>query len=50
MAVAGVLTGRTGKEMTVHLIGGDLEICWADDERIYMTGPAKEVFQGSIRV
>lgn len=50
VAVAGVLTGRTGKEMTVHLTGGDLEICWADDERIYMTGPAKEVFQGSIRV
>jgi diaminopimelate epimerase len=50
VGVAGVLTGRTGKKITVHLIGGDLEIQWADDDRVYMTGPAQEVFQGSIRV
>ena len=50
VGVAGVLTGKTGKKITVHLIGGDLEIQWADDDRVYMTGPAQEVFQGSIRV
>ena len=50
VCVAGVLTGKTGKWITVHLIGGDLEIHWADDDGVYMTGPAQEVFQGSIRV
>ncbi len=50
VTVAGALTGRTGRKATVHLIGGDLEIHWADDDRVYMTGPAREVFQGSIRV
>lgn len=49
-AVAGALTGRTGRKATVHLMGGDLEIHWTDDDRVYMTGPAQEVFQGSIRV
>ena len=50
VCVAGALTGKSEKRITVHLIGGDLEIDWADDDRVYMTGPAQEVFQGSIRV
>lgn len=50
VAVAGVLTGRTDRRVTVHLMGGDLEIRWADDHRVYMTGPAREVFRGSVRV
>ena len=49
-AVAGALTGKTERKVTVHLMGGDLEIHWAGDDRVYMTGPAQEVFQGSIRV
>ncbi|NQT20149.1 MAG: diaminopimelate epimerase [Planctomycetes bacterium] len=44
--VAGVLTGRTGKTITVHLPGGDLKLEWADDGNVYMTGPAVEVFTG----
>ncbi len=50
VGVAGVLTGRTGRKITVHLMGGDLEIRWADDDRVHMTGPAREVFQGRIRL
>jgi diaminopimelate epimerase len=44
--VASVLNGKTDRLVTVHLLGGDLEIEWADDNRVYMTGPAVEVFRG----
>jgi diaminopimelate epimerase len=47
VAVAGVLTGRTDRKMTIHLLGGDLELEWAEsDNCVYMTGPAVEVFTG----
>jgi diaminopimelate epimerase len=47
VGVAGVLTGRTGREVTVHLPGGDLRIEWSGaDGRVFMTGPAVEVFSG----
>lgn len=46
VCVAGVLTGRTERKVLVHLLGGDLEIHWADDGCVYMTGPAVEVFSG----
>jgi diaminopimelate epimerase len=44
--VASVLNGKTDRRVTVHLLGGDLEVEWADDEQVYMTGPAAEVFRG----
>jgi diaminopimelate epimerase len=44
--VASVLNGKTDRAVTVHLRGGDLEIEWAADEHVYMTGPAVEVFRG----
>ena len=47
VCVAGVLTGNTDREIVNHLRGGDLQLQWAeDDEHVYMTGPAAEVFQG----
>lgn len=47
IAVAGVLTGRTHRKVTIHLLGGDLEIFWnPDDSHVYMTGPAATVFDG----
>jgi len=47
VCVAGALTGRTGRKITAHLPGGDLELHWRqDNDRVYMTGPAVEVFQG----
>ncbi len=46
-AVAGALTGRTSRHVTVHLRGGDLDILWnQDDGHVYMTGPAETVFDG----
>ena len=47
VCVAGVLTGRSGREVQIHLSGGDLAIEWNEkDNHVYMTGPAVEVFSG----
>ncbi len=46
--VAGVLTGKCDRTATVELPGGPLLIEWADNERLYMTGPAQKVFAGII--
>ncbi|MFS0555295.1 diaminopimelate epimerase [Brevibacillus sp. 179-C9.3 HS] len=46
-AVAATLRGKTDRNVTVHLAGGDLFIEWREaDNRVYMTGPATEVFSG----
>jgi diaminopimelate epimerase len=45
--VAGVRTGRCERRCTAHLPGGDLDLNWCDeDDCVYMTGPAAEVFEG----
>lgn len=47
VCVAGVLEGRTERKVTIHLLGGDLELEWNEtDNHVYMTGPAAEVFSG----
>ncbi|MDP6636810.1 MAG: diaminopimelate epimerase [Phycisphaerae bacterium] len=47
VCVAGVLSLKTGRKITAHLDGGDLELEWREsDEHVYMTGPADEVFTG----
>ena len=46
VCVAGVLAERTGRKILAHLPGGDLELHWADDNHVHMTGPAVEVFSG----
>lgn len=47
LVVAAVLEGRAERKCTVHLPGGPLEIEWREeDNRVYMTGPAKLVFHG----
>jgi diaminopimelate epimerase len=46
VCVAGAITGRTAKKILAHLPGGDLELEWASDGHVYMTGPATEVFSG----
>jgi len=48
VAVASHIKGLTGKNVTIHLLGGDLFIEWADDNHVYMTGPATKVFEGTI--
>lgn len=47
VCVAGVLTNKTDRNVTVHLLGGDLQLEWnEEDNHVYMTGPATEVFSG----
>lgn len=48
-AVACVLNGLTDEEITVKLLGGELHIKWDRKENlVYMTGPAKIVFEGEV--
>ena len=45
--VAGALAGRQKRSCTGHLPGGDLDLNWSpQDDCVYMTGPAVEVFEG----
>ena len=47
--VATVLNGMCDIDATLHLLGGDLNIFWDEnDDQVYMTGPATTVFDGEI--
>lgn len=48
--VAAILNGYVDHDVTVHLIGGDLQISWSGNEAdsVFMTGPAETVFSGEI--
>ena len=51
VAVAAILNKHVSADrpVIVHLLGGDLEIVWDRNENaVYMTGPATEVFEGEI--
>jgi diaminopimelate epimerase len=48
-AVVSMLRGVVDRKVVVELRGGELEIAWADDgSPVLMTGPAREVFSGTI--
>lgn len=48
-AVACVLNGLTSREVTVHVLGGAINILWDEKENtVYMSGEAKTVFEGEI--
>jgi diaminopimelate epimerase len=49
VTVAGVLNGHTDRHLLNHLPGGDLEMEFAEDGHVYMTGPAVQVFEGDFR-
>jgi diaminopimelate epimerase len=49
-ALAGMITDRVGRRVTVHLVYGELVIEWADDGFVYQEGPATEVFTGTWEV
>ncbi len=40
--------GLVERHVAVHLLGGDLEIRWEENDHIYMTGPAVTVFEGQL--
>ena len=46
VCVAGALIDQTDRAVLIHLPGGDLTLDWTADDRVYMTGPATEVFTG----
>ncbi len=47
VCVAGVLTGKTDREIVNHLLGGDLRLRWDEaTNHVFMTGGATEVFTG----
>lgn len=52
--VAAILNGLVdaGEKITVHLLGGDLEILWSGNENdsVFMTGPAETVFTGEVEL
>ena len=49
VTVASVLNQHTERRLKAHLRGGDLEMEWAEDGCVYMTGPAVQVFEGEYR-
>ena len=49
--VASVLNGLTDRKVTVHVLGGDIDVEWSEkDSHVYMTGPAETVFTGEIDI
>ena len=48
VCVAGVLSGKTDREITNHLLGGTLTLRWDEaTDHVFKTGPAVEVFSGN---
>lgn len=49
-AVVAVLNNYCDREITIHLLGGDLEIKWDQtNNHVYMTGEAVTVFEGELK-
>jgi len=48
--VAANVLGKAKDRVTVQLPGGKLKIQWNGSNRLYMVGPAAEVFRGNIDV
>ena len=46
--VAGILNDKLDREAEVELDGGKLLIHWADNNHVFMTGPAELVFSGEL--
>ena len=51
VAVSSILNNLTDTQVTVKLLGGDLQIEWdREKNHVFMTGPAKVVFDGVIDI
>jgi diaminopimelate epimerase len=48
--VASYIKGFTGRLVHVLLAGGELLIEWKENNHVYMTGPAVEVFEGLVKL
>ena len=50
-AVAAVLNNYCDRNITIHLLGGDLHIEWREsNNHVYMTGEAVTVFKGTVQI
>lgn len=49
-AVASYLNGKTERSVDVQIELGTLHIDWAEDNHVYMTGPAEIVYSGEIQI
>lgn len=50
-AVAAVLNNYCDRDITIHLLGGDLNMKWnKENNHVYMTGEAVTVFEGELTV
>lgn len=49
-AVASFLNGRTARSVDINIELGTLHIDWAEDNHVYMTGPAEIVYTGQIEL
>lgn len=49
-AVSAIINGLADNDVTIHLVGGDLQISWSGNEQdsVFMTGPCEYVFTGEI--
>lgn len=49
-AVAAIVNGFADNDVTIHLIGGDLQISWSgkDGDSVFMAGGASTVFTGDV--
>jgi diaminopimelate epimerase len=49
-AVTGARLKLTDRRATINVPGGPLELHWADDDRVYMTGPAELEYTGVLPI
>lgn len=48
VGVACHLNGLTERDVVVHVLGGDLHITWAENNHVFMDGPAAFAFDGTV--
>ncbi len=50
VCVAGAQLGLTEKKITLHLLGGELQVEWREDMHVILTGPAEYSFTGEVEI
>jgi diaminopimelate epimerase len=48
VTVAAATTGRTGRDLRPQVRGGELRVRWRADDHVLLSGPAVEVFTGTL--
>ncbi len=50
VGVIGAWTGKTSRNIKVILPGGQLGVRWADDQHVFLTGPAEVTYEGEFLI